>query len=289
MAGDWIPMRLDLAEDPAVLAMAEELNTTEDHVVGMLHRVWSWASRQCHDGIVTNVTAMSLGRVTNVTQCVEQMSRLGWLIEGIDAQGRPFIEFPKWNNWLSNSAKKRLVDARRQRKRREKLDDASEKKSVTKMSRSQRVKSVTTGEERREEKSKDISCATDTDLLAWIARWNQWHQQGLVAASVRPQVSDGLRKAWKRVSSSKELSNLLSNPDAILDALKKSEFCRQGWFRLEKLLGGVNKDRVYIVQVLLDGGYAERPIAGRIDRQPEMSYGSPERLPPRAKKAVQNA
>ena len=56
MAGDWIAMRLDLYEDPAVAYMAERLGEREEVIVGFLHRVWSWASRQCHDGSVTNVT-----------------------------------------------------------------------------------------------------------------------------------------------------------------------------------------------------------------------------------------
>lgn len=39
MAGDWIPMRLDLYEDPAVTFMAERLGEREEVVVGYLHRV----------------------------------------------------------------------------------------------------------------------------------------------------------------------------------------------------------------------------------------------------------
>jgi len=109
----------------------------------------------------------------------------------------------------------------------------------------------------------DKSTVTDLGLAKWIDHWNQWHSMGLVAASVRPQASDALRKAWKRVSESKEVQELLRDPDAILGALKKSEFCRDGWFRLEKLLGGKNRDGVFIVEKLLDGGYQSAPATSK--------------------------
>jgi len=109
----------------------------------------------------------------------------------------------------------------------------------------------------------DKSTVTDLGLAKWIDHWNQWHSMGLVAASVRPQASDALRKAWKRVSESKEVQELLRDPDAILGALKKSEFCRDGWFRLEKLLGGKNGDGVFIVEKLLDGGYQSAPATSK--------------------------
>lgn len=144
MAGDWIAMRLDLYEDPAVAYMAERLGEREEVIVGFLHRVWSWASRQCHDGSVTNVTLMSLGRVTALPDFPQLMVEAGWLEHGTDDNGRPFVRFPNWERWMAESAKKRLLAAKRQNKKRH--------ADVTKTSRSERDKSVTRGEERREER-----------------------------------------------------------------------------------------------------------------------------------------
>lgn len=166
MAGDWIPMRLDLREDPSVIYMAEKLECREEVVVGYLHAIWSWASRQCHDGSVTNVTLLSLGRVTNLFGFPELMRDAGWLIEGTDDQGRPFIEFPNWDNWLSESAKKRLRDAKRQANYRKSKEKQAKSEadlchaSVTKMSQKVCDKSVTTGEnstEENKEKKKEAS------------------------------------------------------------------------------------------------------------------------------------
>ena len=47
MAGDWIKMRVDLNEDPAVVGMAIALDTDEHSVVGRLHKLWSWADNRC--------------------------------------------------------------------------------------------------------------------------------------------------------------------------------------------------------------------------------------------------
>jgi len=150
MAGDWIPMRLDLCDDPAVLEMADILNQPEEYVVGCLHKVWSWASRNCHDGTVTGVTKMSLSRAVKLPEAVSAMVAVGWLVEGKGADGRPFVSFPKWENWLSKSAKARLQNSMNQRKARQikvsadqpaKVDQAE---AVTDLSRSDSDKTVTT-------------------------------------------------------------------------------------------------------------------------------------------------
>jgi hypothetical protein len=144
MAGDWIPMRLDLYEDPAVLAMSERLEVREEVVVGYLHRVWAWASRNCHAASVTNVTLMSLGRVTGLSGFPELMAEVGWLMQSFNDDGKPVLTFPNWERWLAQSAKKRMKAAERQKKKRH--------AHVTKTSRSERDKSVTTEQKRTEER-----------------------------------------------------------------------------------------------------------------------------------------
>lgn len=158
MAGDWIPMRLDLYEDPAVTYMAEQISQREEVIVGYLHRVWAWASRQCHDGTVTNVTLMSLGRVTSLPDFPQLMAEAGWLEHGVDEDGVSFIRFPNWERWMAQSAKKRILAAKRQSKKRH--------GEVTKTSRSKRDKSVTTGEERREDKKEDKTPLPPLDVPA---------------------------------------------------------------------------------------------------------------------------
>ena len=150
MAGDWIPMRLDLCDDPAVLEMADILDQPEEYVVGCLHKVWSWASRNCHDGTVTGVTKMSLSRAVKLPEAVSAMLAVGWLVEGKGADGRPFVSFPKWENWLSKSAKARLQNSMNQRNARQlkALEDQTPEPKriglVVDLSLSDRDKTVTT-------------------------------------------------------------------------------------------------------------------------------------------------
>ena len=130
MAGDWIPMRLDLYEDPSVIQMATALGEREEVVVGYLHKVWSWASRQLRDGCATGVSVSTLGRATNLPGFPEVMRDAGWLSEDSDG-----ISFPNWDHWLSESAKKRLQNTQRQRQKRKSDEEEVPEKSVALLSR----------------------------------------------------------------------------------------------------------------------------------------------------------
>jgi hypothetical protein len=55
MAGDWLKMRHDLADDPAVIRLASICGLEEDAVIGKLFRLWSWADRHSKDGQVEGV------------------------------------------------------------------------------------------------------------------------------------------------------------------------------------------------------------------------------------------
>lgn len=138
MAGDWIKMRENIHEDPAVVEMAERLGTRPEHVVGYCHRFWSWASRNSHDGTVTGVTLASLGIVLGLPNFPEILREVGWL-EYDDSGKKPVISIPKFDRHLSQGAKARALAAERARSAR-----------VTKTSRYKRNESAP--EKRREEK-----------------------------------------------------------------------------------------------------------------------------------------
>ena len=140
MAGDWIKMRIDLMEDPAVMQMAEKLNVREETVVGYCHAFWSWVSRQCHDGSVTGVTLVSLGRRLNLPGFPEMLVKVGWL-DYDDSGDHPVIGIPKFERHLSQGAKARGLAAIRKKNARD--------VSVPKMSRSARDINVTREEKRR--------------------------------------------------------------------------------------------------------------------------------------------
>ncbi|WP_425318441.1 DnaT-like ssDNA-binding domain-containing protein [Pseudomonas nitroreducens] len=140
MAGDWIKMRTALADDPAVIAMADRLGLDEFSVVGRLHHLWSWADSQSRDGHAVGVTVRWLNRYVQCDGFAEALAHVGWLT--IDDQG---IRFPNFDRHNGESAKARGLAKNRKEKQRAKVTDESGQ-----MSRSERDKSVT-----REEKSKE--------------------------------------------------------------------------------------------------------------------------------------
>lgn len=112
-------MRLDLSQDPAVIAMAESLEISEETVVGMLHKFWSWVSRNCNDGTVTGVTLVALERVLALPRFCEEMQKVGWLLYD-DSDGTPRITIPKFDRHLSQSAKQRSLSTQRVKQSRSK-------------------------------------------------------------------------------------------------------------------------------------------------------------------------
>lgn len=130
MAENWIRMRLNLVDDPAVIEMAEALGIPEQCVVGYLHTIWCWASKHCNGGTVTGVTPVTLGRVTRCERIPELMVTVGWL-ETLKIDGRDAIRFPNWDRWLSQSSKARALTARRvETHRKRKCNGASVTKAL---------------------------------------------------------------------------------------------------------------------------------------------------------------
>ncbi len=50
MAGDWIPMRCDIRDDPEVIAIAEACSLDFYAVVGRFHHLWSWSNLHLENG-----------------------------------------------------------------------------------------------------------------------------------------------------------------------------------------------------------------------------------------------
>lgn len=158
----WLKVREDLHEDPAVLRIASQLDTRPEHVVGYCVRFWAWVSRNCHGGSVTGVTLLSVERVLNLPGFCDMLRDVGWL-EYDDSGAQPVITIPKYDRHLSDGAKERALATERKSKERKRKESGEGEKmpdsaiahshdSVTDMSRCERDKSVTRGEERRGDK-----------------------------------------------------------------------------------------------------------------------------------------
>ena len=113
MAGDWIKVRVDLVDDPDVIAIAEAVDLDLDTVVGKLIRVWIWVDRHCVDGYARGVTEAFLDSHVGVNQFAEAMEKVGWL--SVNSRG---ISVPKFDRHFSKSAKSRALSKSRMKRHR---------------------------------------------------------------------------------------------------------------------------------------------------------------------------
>lgn len=149
MAGDWIKMRVDLADDPAVIGMASYLKMDEYEIIGRLHKLWSWADKHSTDGFVPHITQKWIDKHLEKSGFSSQMASVGWLV--FDATG---VTFPNFERHNGKSAKSRAENTERARLSRKKCD-----KAVTGSARSshkKRDENVTREEKRREESKPPI-------------------------------------------------------------------------------------------------------------------------------------
>lgn len=170
MAGDWIKMRVDLAEDPAVIAMATKLSIDEFCIVGRLHKLWSWADKHCADGHAKGVTNVWINKYVCHTDFAECLQQVGWLAVTDDG-----VSFPQFDRHNGESAKKRIEAAERKRLQRileqSAIDAAKCPSHVLEMSQQNCDESVTREEKRREEltsKAYVLGQAEDAPLFSSI-------------------------------------------------------------------------------------------------------------------------
>jgi hypothetical protein len=130
MAGDWIPIRNAIATDPAVISITAsvEAMVDEDHTVGKLCRLWAWANEHLatSNANVTpealqtraqvcarGVTASWIDTFLCAPGFADAMIEAGWLSVEDGS-----ISFPDFDLYNSQSAKQRLLTARRVKRHR---------------------------------------------------------------------------------------------------------------------------------------------------------------------------
>jgi len=135
MAGDWIKIEKSTPTKPEVIAISELLGVSFDHAFGLCFRFWSWCDDHLSDGHARSVTCSAIDTLLGHAGLCAALEKVGWLTVQNDA-----FAVPNYDRHLSENAKKRALSGRRKQKQR-----------VTQTSRSQRDKSVTREEKRREE------------------------------------------------------------------------------------------------------------------------------------------
>lgn len=141
MAGEWIKMRADLSDDPAVIEMAAKLAVSELLVIGALHKLWSWADKHTFDGNATGVTYSWVNRYLYVPDFAEAMESCGWLVKTENG-----IKFPLFERHNGETAKKRALTNKRVAEHRQKVTPVKQECNAPTV-----TESVTREEKRREE------------------------------------------------------------------------------------------------------------------------------------------
>jgi len=111
MSGDWIKMRVDLREDPAVFRLAKLTGLDRLSVVGRLWAFWAWADRHAVDGLVIGADADDVDQVADHAGFAAAMVAVGWLEAGGDG-----VKIPRHDRHSAESAKERALKNARQAK-----------------------------------------------------------------------------------------------------------------------------------------------------------------------------
>jgi hypothetical protein len=122
MAGDWLKMRHDLADDPSIIRAAADLGIDEDAVLGKCFRLWSWADRHTTDGQASGIGLAWVDRLTRCDGFGAALVRAGWLDE-LDGG----LCFPRFDRHCSDTAKQRALDSRLKAEKRDVRQRAGQK------------------------------------------------------------------------------------------------------------------------------------------------------------------
>jgi 5-methylcytosine-specific restriction endonuclease McrA len=111
MAGDWIPMRTNLKDDPTVVFIARATKLQADHVVGKLHHLWSWVDAHAADGDLQGIDAAWIDRYVGKRGFAAAMAAAPapWLEISEDG-----VSIPNFATWFGSSAKTRVANSRLQ-------------------------------------------------------------------------------------------------------------------------------------------------------------------------------
>jgi hypothetical protein len=138
MSNDWIKMRTNLADDPAVIGIAALLKLERPSVVGRLHALWGWADQHSEDGFLEYVTPEIVDEKAGKRGFAEAMASVHWI--EIEHGG---VRFPHFDRHNGASAKKRALATERQRDNRSREPETNGHAFEAEVSRTPRDKSVT--------------------------------------------------------------------------------------------------------------------------------------------------
>jgi len=194
MAGDWLKWVKGLTRRDEVVRIAMLLKRDRRYVASLCMEFWEWVDESTVDGFLPSATVEQVDIVVDLGGFGEALASVGWIVA--DADGIHVTNFDRHNG---ESAKARALAALRKARQRKDTPERDKCHATTvtnvtldagQMSRTQRDKSVTREEKRREEKSKEGF----TELLVTE---NPKHNQ---SGSIAPQRAKPRRDAAPRIT-----------------------------------------------------------------------------------------
>lgn len=158
MAGDWIPIRINLSTDPRTVAIAGRVRKPVLHTVGALSVVWGAANEHTVDGRLMGYTLDAIDSMVGIRGFAAAMESVGWMTHD-DVS----VTVPDFERYNSDGAKARLKHSRRvaasRDHHRSRTESAHEAHATG-------TKTATTEQNRTEEKNSSSSSAASAVTAA---------------------------------------------------------------------------------------------------------------------------
>jgi hypothetical protein len=237
MAGEWIPLDINLGDKPEVQELIDLTGQGVETVVYRLFQLWGWASLNTADGTVRATP----GRLARVCGGDEEFWRaveaVGWIVFD---QAAGTAEIPGWGRRFSMAAKARACSTDRQSRYRDGRVTVD------------RDKSVTRGEER-------------TGQVPPPPREAAQPKKKRTPPTPHPAGWTVLQEAWNAGTGERWRSP--TPPEQAADRLMEA-----GWMdRAAEAIGHLPKCRFFKTPVTLGqfcgSGFVDRVLGGQYDRQ----------------------
>lgn len=114
MAGDWIPVRTNIARAREILTISESLDIDRHLVLGLLVDFWTWLSEESVTNVTRGVTPVHLVSVIGGTEEFwRKVEEVGWA-----RFSNGDLTIPNWEHWMGESTKTRMKQVLRKRRER---------------------------------------------------------------------------------------------------------------------------------------------------------------------------
>jgi hypothetical protein len=205
MASEWIKLCHDTPRKPEIAKIARLSKLHVDEAFGVVMRFWLWVDWVSVDGELPGVTIEDCHALVTPEarhkRVIEALIEVGWL--GLNKENNSLF-VPNFERHNGDSAKSRALSSDRKRKERTESGHAN----VTKMSRSQRDKSVTREELDKKEGRKEAASPLKPNAVETIMDLEWTMVDGSVQSLTKEAIDDlavifqnidldfGIRNAW---------------------------------------------------------------------------------------------